>query len=132
MIAAASSLIPHQGMGLAKTAEEQQYAPINFFYSHFHNAIKNELNILYDIVQTLTQESASSIATILTQLKERYSFLEQVYKYHSDVEDEVIKLDILFLNLLMVYIHIEYRVLLVGISYQLSLSLYQQIRTKYC
>lgn len=64
--------------------------PINFFYSHFHNAIKIELDSLSTSVLLLEQAIGNELVSLLQHLKERYHFLEQVYKYHSSVEDEVV------------------------------------------
>lgn len=68
------------------------YPPLNFFYSHFHNSIKAELELLVKWVQDLDAPGALSddqLQPKLLELRERYRFLEQVYKYHSSVEDEV-------------------------------------------
>ena len=65
------------------------HPPINFFYSHFHNSIRNELEILSQCMSELATAPQEDVHTRLTTLKNRYRFLEQVYKYHSSVEDEV-------------------------------------------
>ena len=66
-------------------------APLLFFYTHLHDAIRSELDSLSEAVLQLENEKGSleQIANQLTRLRSRYRFLEQVYKYHSNVEDEV-------------------------------------------
>jgi hypothetical protein len=64
-------------------------APINFFYQHFHNSIRQELDELSSSVLALEPAAEGDLLDRLLSLKERYHFLEQVYKYHSSVEDEV-------------------------------------------
>jgi hypothetical protein len=70
---------------------EQGSAPLLFFYTHLHDAIRAELGTLSQSVADL--EGASSggqgLEAQLAHLRDRYRFLEQVYKYHSSVEDEV-------------------------------------------
>ena len=61
---------------------QDPHPPINWFYKHFHDALRSELDGLAQIVSNLQPNS-------LLALKERYHFLGQVYKYHSSVEDEV-------------------------------------------
>ena len=70
-------------------ASTSKHPPINFFYSHFHNSIRNELDTLSQYMSELASASQENIHGRLTILKNRYRFLEQVYKYHSSVEDEV-------------------------------------------
>ena len=65
------------------------HPPINFFYSHFHNSIRNELDALSQAGSTLASAAQEDVHESLSTLKSRYRFLEQVYKYHSSVEDEV-------------------------------------------
>jgi len=66
-------------------------APLLFFYTHLHDAIRSELDSLSGSVLQLEGEKGGveQIANQLTRLRSRYRFLEQVYKYHSSVEDEV-------------------------------------------
>ena len=67
-------------------------APINFFYGHLHNSIRAELDDLAQSVLALEAgagEGEQMQQERLSSLKARYHFLEQVYKYHSSVEDEV-------------------------------------------
>lgn len=64
------------------------YPPINFFYSHFHDSIRNELDQLSQSVLGLAISAQEDLHERLATLKSRYRFLEQVYKYHSSVEDE--------------------------------------------
>lgn len=71
------------------TPSKQIYPPIDFFYRHFHNSIRDELHILAGWVLSLDVCVDSEVSAKLTDLKARYKFLEQVYKYHSHVEDEV-------------------------------------------
>jgi hypothetical protein len=69
-----------------------RFAPIRFIYSHFHNAIRAELDLLAARVKGLEAQQASaggSVEAMLAGLRTGYKFLEQVYKYHSNVEDEV-------------------------------------------
>ena len=67
-----------------------QHHPLNFIYSHLHNSIRSELNALNQIVLALEPaNSEHELMGRLVGLKERYCFLESVYKYHSSVEDEV-------------------------------------------
>jgi hypothetical protein len=64
--------------------------PINFFYSHFHDSIRAELDVLDASVSSLEPANdEQDLITRLKDLKSRYRFLEQIYKYHSNVEDEV-------------------------------------------
>ena len=84
--------------------------PINVIYSHLHDSIRAELDALAAAVVALQQKgaagggaaggggdggggaaagAASGLRAELEALQERYSFLEQVYTYHSSVEDEV-------------------------------------------
>lgn len=53
---------------------------------HFHKAIKSELSRLCQAVVAL--ENGAQID--FNDLSERYQFLQSVYKYHSQAEDEVI------------------------------------------
>lgn len=64
-------------------------APLLFFYTHLHDAIREELDSLAEAVLQLENNEVEKIASQLTHLRARYRFLEQVYKYHSSVEDEV-------------------------------------------
>lgn len=73
----------------SSVAKASKHPPINFFYSHFHNSIRNELDMLSQSMSELSSASQEKIHGRLTILKNRYRFLEQVYKYHSSVEDEV-------------------------------------------
>ena len=70
-------------------ATSASHPPINFFYSHFHDSIRNELEALSSSVLALASAAQEDIHDSLSALKHRYRFLEQVYKYHSSVEDEV-------------------------------------------
>lgn len=72
--------------------------PINVIYSHLHDSIRHELDALAAAVVALQQKGAAGgpasggsggLAVELEALRERYRFLEQVYTYHSSVEDEV-------------------------------------------
>ena len=73
----------------SSVAKASKHPPINFFYSHFHNSIRNELDMLSQSMSELSSASQENIHERLTILKNRYRFLEQVYKYHSTVEDEL-------------------------------------------
>lgn len=70
-------------------AAPASYPPINFIYAHFHNAIRAELDALAALVRSLEAPGDAGIEGRLQELKDSYRFLEQVYKYHSAVEDEV-------------------------------------------
>ena len=64
--------------------------PVNFVYLHVHNAIRQELLALEAGVKELLSElEDDALLGKLAALKERYTFLERIYKYHSSVEDEV-------------------------------------------
>ena len=63
--------------------------PLRFFYSHFHDSIRSELDALSQSVLGLDSGADQRLLDRLLVLKERYQFLEQVYNYHSSVEDEV-------------------------------------------
>jgi hypothetical protein len=64
--------------------------PVLFLYNHLHDAIRAELDALSSTVLALDSASeADEEEQLLLRLKARYRFLEQVYKYHSAVEDEV-------------------------------------------
>jgi len=71
----------------------QVFPPINYIYTHLHDSIRSELDTLASAVLDLQQAGTASSGTGLSEglraLRERYRFLEQVYKYHSSVEDEV-------------------------------------------
>lgn len=64
--------------------------PISFLYLHFHNCIRGELDGLATSIRQLeAAQDAADVHERLLLLKERYGFLEQIYSYHSSVEDEV-------------------------------------------
>lgn len=63
--------------------------PIHFLYGHLHNSIRTELDNLSNWVLALEADNEQDLQQRLAHLKERCHFLEQVYKYHSSVEDEV-------------------------------------------
>ncbi|KIY98471.1 hypothetical protein MNEG_9490 [Monoraphidium neglectum] len=65
-------------------------APVLFLYNHLHDAIRAELDALSSTVLSLDACGEGEEVDALLRLKERYRFLEQVYKYHSAVEDEVV------------------------------------------
>lgn len=69
--------------------QPSKLAPINFLYGHLHNSIRTELDALAAEVAGLKAAGEGALVHHLQHLKERYHFLEQVYKYHSSVEDEV-------------------------------------------
>lgn len=65
-------------------------APVNFVYLHVHNAIREELvSLEAGVKELLSETDEGALAHKLAALKERYTFLERIYKYHSSVEDEV-------------------------------------------
>jgi hypothetical protein len=64
--------------------------PLRFIYTHLHDSIRAELDLLSELVAGLQAAgSAPGYEHRLLELKDKYRFLEQVYKYHSSVEDEV-------------------------------------------
>lgn len=74
--------------GFARLPPErtERFVPIRFLYLYLHQAIKNELASLAEWLQRLEDgEDASALSGLL----ERYAFLQQIYKCHSSVEDEV-------------------------------------------
>lgn len=70
-------------------SHQQSHEPINFLYWHLHNSIRTELDNLSTWALSLEADNEQDLLHRLLHLKERYHFLEQVYKYHSSVEDEV-------------------------------------------
>eukprot|EP00798_Chlamydomonas_sp_ICE-L_P000663 gene663-2098_t len=75
------------GLGDAEVA----YPPLNFFYTHYHNAIRSQLEALTIEIRSLNIEHPEqNLKDELTKLKQSYRFLEQIYQYHSHVEDEVV------------------------------------------
>lgn len=80
-----NSLQPEQG----GPSHQQSHEPINFLYGHLHNSIRTELDNLSTWALSLEADNEQDLLHRLFHLKERYHFLEQVYKYHSSVEDEV-------------------------------------------
>ena len=71
-------------------------APLLLFYVQLHDAIRRELSSIIGVALSLERISLESggdlseIESSVLKLKERYKFLEQVYKYHSSIEDEVL------------------------------------------
>mgnify|MGYP006287899773 CR=1 FL=1 len=85
----AATLAP-QPPGAAGVATGRQFPPIDFFYRHFHNSIRDELATLAGWAKGLDATAPEAeVNPKLQDLRSRYKFLEQVYKYHSNVEDEV-------------------------------------------
>lgn len=80
-----------QGRGVKSTLAQSASGvhPIHFLYGHLHNSIRTELDNLSNWVLALEADNEEDLQQRLQHLKERYHFLEQVYKYHSSVEDEV-------------------------------------------
>ena len=72
-----------------QAAPHQPSAPLRFIYAHFHDSLRRELDILSQSVLALDTGAEKGLLDRLLSLKERYHFLEQVYNYHSSVEDEV-------------------------------------------
>lgn len=66
-----------------------QHPPIHFFYTHFHDSIRLELDDLAARMRFLETAGEQQLQALLIELTDSYRFLEQVYKYHSSVEDEV-------------------------------------------
>jgi hypothetical protein len=77
-------------LGDESSNQQTRSLPINFLYGHLHNSIRTELDNLSQWVLSLEADNEEDLQQRLQHLKERYHFLEQVYKYHSSVEDEVI------------------------------------------
>ena len=69
--------------------EPRPSPPLKFIYSRFHDSIRSELDTLSQSVLALHTGADQGLLDRLLALKERYHFLEQVYNYHSSVEDEV-------------------------------------------
>eukprot|EP00192_Tetraselmis_astigmatica_P000948 CAMPEP_0117679692 /NCGR_PEP_ID=MMETSP0804-20121206/17947_1 /TAXON_ID=1074897 /ORGANISM="Tetraselmis astigmatica, Strain CCMP880" /LENGTH=1249 /DNA_ID=CAMNT_0005489125 /DNA_START=485 /DNA_END=4234 /DNA_ORIENTATION=- len=67
-----------------------RYPPINIIYQHFHDSIRAELSSLAELAKELEHASEVELIEVLQALKQRYKFMEQVYRYHSSVEDEVV------------------------------------------
>ena len=93
MAGAAAQLVPRTAFLEPPTvssaaAPARAFPPINFIYGHFHNSIRAELGLLAERVRSL-EAPGEGVGEMLADLRERYKFLEQVYKYHSTVEDEV-------------------------------------------
>jgi hypothetical protein len=79
-----SAVHPIGGLVAADSA-----APLRFFYTHLHDAIRGELLTLSGSVLLLESVGGEAKDAELQLVRQRYRFLEQVYKYHSSVEDEV-------------------------------------------
>eukprot|EP00803_Ostreobium_quekettii_P008044 evm.model.scf_323EXC.4 EVM.evm.TU.scf_323EXC.4 scf_323EXC:18158-30601(+) len=63
--------------------------PIRFFYSHLHEAIRAELDAISRLALGLEPDT-EGFGARLAAVEERCRFLEQIYKYHSVAEDEVV------------------------------------------
>lgn len=74
---------------ISEDPKPQENPPINFFYTHFHDSIRFELDALSRAVLELEPAADEDFGALLEALRDRYLFLEQLYKYHSSVEDEV-------------------------------------------
>ena len=72
-----------------ESASQGSSPPLRFFYAHFHDSIRSELDALSQSVLGLDGGADQRLLDRLLVLKKRYHFLEQVYNYHSSVEDEV-------------------------------------------
>lgn len=75
--------------GSSNSPDSWRYPPINIIYQHFHDSIRAELGRLAGLACDLERATGSEVEVVLRALKERYQFMEQVYRYHSSVEDEV-------------------------------------------
>ncbi|GMH35139.1 hypothetical protein BSKO_03007 [Bryopsis sp. KO-2023] len=64
--------------------------PIGFFYSHLHESIRMELNSIWQTVLALEAAVHENFPEKLSSVEERCVFLQQIYKYHSVAEDEVV------------------------------------------
>eukprot|EP00879_Flechtneria_rotunda_P008507 GHRR01008912.1.p1 GENE.GHRR01008912.1~~GHRR01008912.1.p1 ORF type:complete len:1552 (+),score=616.00 GHRR01008912.1:172-4827(+) len=87
-IPASSDLL--QAQSNLPASQQSVHEPINFLYGHLHNSIRTELDNLSSWALSLEAGSEQELRHRLLHLRERYHFLEQVYKYHSNVEDEVV------------------------------------------
>ena len=87
----AAAIVFNQPLAAGEPAVAQPASarPIHFFYGHLHNSIRKELDCLSKVVVKLELDTEDGLVTRLRHLKARYQFLEQIYKYHSSVEDEV-------------------------------------------
>lgn len=81
--------MPEREPSLPMAGASSTQPPVLFLYNHLHDAIRAELDALSSTVLSLDSCSEGEVEQVLLRLKERYRFLEQVYKYHSAVEDEV-------------------------------------------
>ena len=61
----------------------------NLIYLHYHSSIRAELDRMLKAVIALESAQEEHLGEKLTALKRQCRFLEKVYKYHSNVEDEV-------------------------------------------
>lgn len=81
---------PASHIPAADEAAPPDGAPVNFVYLHVHNAIREALvSLEAGVKELLSETDGEALALKLAALKERYTFLERIYKYHSSVEDEV-------------------------------------------
>lgn len=64
------------------------FAPVRFVYKYLHDAITCELEFLARGLEEVDDEKPDA-GGALKVLLERYQFLQQIYTYHSTVEDEV-------------------------------------------
>lgn len=89
MAAPAEALVPMAAAGAPSPFEEDEFVPIRFVYQYLHNAIKKELAMLAEALERLESRDDDPGGHALGELLEQYSFLQQIYKCHSRVEDEV-------------------------------------------
>ena len=76
---------PSQTLGLQQ--------PLTLFYTHLHDAIREELGVIMNLASDfLSRDSSGSVEYVsaVSILRKKNQFLENVYKYHSTIEDEVL------------------------------------------
>lgn len=74
--------------GSPAQADGTDFAPVRFVYTYLHDAMKQEVESLARSLEQL-DDKQEDLARALGHLLERYRFLQKIYTYHSDVEDEV-------------------------------------------
>lgn len=64
--------------------------PIGFFYLRLHESLRRELEEVWKVALSLEATPEAELPSVLLQVEERCVFLQQIYKYHSVAEDEVL------------------------------------------
>lgn len=78
-------------------------SPILIFL-FFHKAIRNELDVLHRLAMAFATGNRSDIQPLF----ERYRFLSSIYRHHSNAEDEVQILVLLFILFSSFFIFVPY------------------------